>query len=118
MSDLTILQSKFRVFPTKALQQEVPIVCGIIVQYYGDEVVVFATSSHILTRLSLFQCQFCNCYMPETNSFRKQIVSGHVTMMMRFGVIPREFGVTIMAGHGSVKRRLSVVVVWTHRYVT
>jgi len=39
--------------------------------------------------------------MPET---------GHVTMMTRFGVIPREFGVTIMAGHGSVKRRLLVIV--------
>jgi len=31
---------------------------------------------------------------------------------------PREFGVTITAGHGSVKRRLLVVVEWTHRYVT
>jgi len=40
-----------------------------------------------------------------------------VTMMTRFGVIPREFGVAITAGHGSVKRRLLVVVEWTHRNV-
>jgi len=53
----------------------------------------------------------CNCYIPEN-------VSGHVTMMTRFGVISREFGVTIMARHGSVVGQLLVVAECTHWNVT